>query len=79
MEPVGIADAREEPVTLRGTAPGGPRRKTRRIDGRRTCEAMGCATVLSAYNPGSLCWQHETPRAFITRGERRRGELRQTA
>ena len=78
MEPLAIGDI-EDPVILRGTSPGGVRHKTRRIDVRRTCAARGCTTVLSAYNPGTLCWQHETPRAFIARGERRRVELRQTA
>jgi hypothetical protein len=80
MEPLGLTNARDdELVALRGTGPGGPSRRSRRIDVRRTCQARGCTTVLSAYNPGTTCWQHELPRAFISRGERRRSELRRTA
>lgn len=64
-----------EPVSLRGISPGRTGRKSRRVDGRRTCGRRGCTTVLSAYNPGLYCWQHETPRAFAIRGSRQEEEL----
>ena len=60
-----------EHIALRGRAPGsGARRATRRIDERRTCEARSCETILSAYNSGSRCWQHEVATRYVTRGSR---------
>jgi hypothetical protein len=33
----------------------------------RVCEDENCQTVLSQYNRGDRCWQHEPPRPFQIR------------
>ena len=37
----------------------------------RTCDAPGCETRLSAYNPGSTCWQHEPWRPYVQHAPRK--------
>ncbi len=32
-----------------------------RASAGRTCEAAGCATVLSTYNAATRCWLHSDP------------------
>jgi len=60
-----------EHLALRGCAPGrGARRATRRIEERRTCEARGCETILSTYNTGARCWQHQVAKRYVPRGSR---------
>jgi hypothetical protein len=34
------------------------------------CEALDCGTILSAYNSGARCWQHEVARRYVPRGRR---------
>ncbi len=38
----------------------------------RICKEPRCSTVLSRYNPGSHCWQHESRRPFVLDRSRRR-------
>ena len=60
-----------EHLALRGCAPGrGARRATRRIEEPRTCEARDCDTILSAYNAGARCWQHQVATRYVPRGSR---------
>jgi hypothetical protein len=33
----------------------------------RVCDAATCQTVLSQYNRGNRCWQHESPKPFQIR------------
>ena len=52
-----------QPLIDPDTAPGERRRTGRgHIDSYghgRVCEAAGCATQLSRYNPGITCWLHD--------------------
>jgi hypothetical protein len=59
-----------ESVALRGIR-ATPRRASRTYEGRRTCAAADCTTVLSRYNASKLCWQHEPLHPFILRIERK--------
>jgi hypothetical protein len=60
-----------EHLALRGCAPGrGARRATRRTEEPRTCEALDCGTILSTYNSGARCWQHEVATRYVPRGRR---------
>ncbi len=62
-----------EHLALRGSAPGGgARRGTRRIEELRTCEVPSCQTILSAYNTGVRCWQHQVATRSVPRGSRLR-------
>jgi hypothetical protein len=38
----------------------------------RTCEAVGCKTVLSRYNPSDVCWAHTPVKYGGMRAPRRR-------
>jgi hypothetical protein len=38
----------------------------------RVCDDPGCVTVLSRYNPGSKCWQHESRHPFHLDWNRRK-------
>ena len=60
----------DESVTLRGIR-ATPRRASRTYEGKRTCAAQGCSTLLSRYNASKLCWQHEPLHPFILRIERK--------
>jgi hypothetical protein len=40
----------------------GPPRPSRRYGSARVCEAAGCDTFLSSYNPGRRCWVHQPMR-----------------
>lgn len=72
MEADGTLIEREH-LALRGCAPGrGARRATRRTEEQHTCEASGCETILSAYNTGARCWQHEVATRYVPRGRRLR-------
>ena len=42
------------------------------IDETRVCGEPGCPTVLSRYNPGNSCWQHESRHPFVLDRSRRR-------
>jgi len=57
-------------VALRGIR-ATPRRASRTYEGKRTCGAAGCTTLLSIYNASKLCWQHEPTHPFILRIERK--------
>ena len=59
-----------EAVALRGIR-ATPRRASRAYEGKRTCAASGCTTLLSRYNASKLCWQHEPLHPFILRIERK--------
>ena len=41
-------------------------------DEARVCTDPDCSTVLSRYNPGRHCWQHESRRPFVLDRSRRR-------
>jgi hypothetical protein len=43
---------------------------TRRYTAGRTCEAPGCETALSVYNPATMCWVHEDAHPFVARADR---------
>ncbi len=43
---------------MQGSRPGKPLRPTRTSTAGRVCEAPGCTTRLSVYNPKPRCWQH---------------------
>jgi hypothetical protein len=38
----------------------------------RVCATPGCATILSVYNPRTMCWQHDERRPYFVRVPRRR-------
>jgi len=57
-------------VALRGIR-ATPRRASRTYEGKRTCAAADCTTLLSKYNASPLCWQHEPHHPFILRIERK--------
>jgi hypothetical protein len=38
----------------------------------RVCADGSCATVLSMYNPSSVCWQHEQPHPYVLQAPRKR-------
>jgi hypothetical protein len=59
-----------ESIALRGVR-AAPRRASRTYQGKRTCAAAGCETLLSMYNASKLCWQHEPLHPFILRIERK--------
>jgi len=60
-----------EHLALRGSAPGvGSRRATRRVEEQRTCEVPSCQTILSVYNAGVRCWQHQVATRYVPRGSR---------
>jgi hypothetical protein len=62
-----------EHLALRGSAPGGgARRATRRIEELRTCQVPNCQTILSGYNTGVRCWQHQVATRSVPRGSRLR-------
>jgi hypothetical protein len=62
-----------EHLALRGSAPGGgAHRATRRIEELRTCEVPSCQTILSVYNAGVRCWQHQVATRYVPRGSRLR-------
>jgi hypothetical protein len=62
-----------EHLARRGSAPGGgARRATRRIEEPRTCEVRSCQTILSVYNAGVRCWQHQVATRYVPRGSRLR-------
>lgn len=42
-------------------------KRSRRYAGGRTCEASGCSTRLSTYNPRRRCWIHDEPRPTYLR------------
>jgi hypothetical protein len=54
---------------LAGTASGPV---LQRFEAVRRCEHPGCGTVLSAYNGGTTCWQHEPTRPYFVRAPRKR-------
>jgi len=43
-----------------------------RVETIRRCEEPCCETVLSAYNVGTTCWQHEPNRPYFIRAPRKR-------
>jgi hypothetical protein len=57
--------------SIKAVRAGAAERPAQRFGAGRTCEAPGCATMLSAYNPRSVCWQHETRRPFVHQAPRR--------
>lgn len=64
----------EERLRLTAAPIGTPAGETRTYRDGRVCEVYGCKTILSRYNRGSLCWQHESPRPYFgpVRGRHRR-------
>lgn len=67
---------REERLRLGGTRADHSGRKSRTYREGRVCEAIGCSTILSRYNPRTLCWQHEPVRNYLpSRGGRRPAEI----
>jgi hypothetical protein len=44
----------------------------RRFADGRVCAAPGCVTILSVYNPRTMCWQHDERRPYFVRAPRRR-------
>lgn len=63
----------DERLILRGRLAPMGRQRCRIHPGDRMCEWEGCSTRLSIYNPLGLCWQHQRPKRFIQRAERRTG------
>lgn len=59
-----------ESVVLRG-ALARPRGSARTYGENRVCQARGCSTVLSKYNPARYCWQHDSAHPFVLRAHRR--------
>ncbi len=62
--------------TLRLQAAGTRAQRVRTFPAGRVCDAPGCATLLSAYNPGSRCALHgqSGPRPYQRRHEPRLAE-----
>jgi hypothetical protein len=56
---------------IKAVAPGVATEPIDRYGRGRTCGAQGCDTILSIYNPGSSCGQHEERRRFTNRAARR--------
>lgn len=59
------------PRRLTAVAPSAAERPVARDERHRTCDAAGCETRLSAYNPGSTCWQHEPWRPYVQHAPRK--------
>jgi hypothetical protein len=57
-------ETKDRPVALRAVGPGGPGPAPRTFSDGRICREFGCSTLLSRYNGGELCWQHQ-PRARV--------------
>jgi hypothetical protein len=58
----------EELGVLRGsTTPPASVSPIRAFSAGRVCEADACETVLSRYNDGARCWQHEPARHYQIR------------
>ncbi len=56
---------------MKGTRPGRPPPPSRvESDDGRVCAYEGCATRLSVYNVGELCWQHAEVHFPNYRGKR---------
>ena len=59
------------PRRLTAVAPSAAERPVARDERARTCDAPGCETHLSAYNPGTTCWQHEAWRPYVQHAPRK--------
>jgi hypothetical protein len=61
----------QRPSGIQAVPPGGVDRQMERYETGRTCAEPACTTVLSTYNPRSVCWQHERRHPFVHQAPRK--------
>jgi hypothetical protein len=58
------------PTSIKAVRPGMGHASVGGFGTGRVCAVVDCSTVLSVYNPRSVCWPHESPHRFIQQSPR---------